>query len=182
MWLLTSACSSRISSFSHTWSPSSHMPSSILPTYPLTHLHCIPLLPSCPPLFIHPPSPPFFLPPLLFSSILPSNTFLLSSPGPSRQELKFMAEYKKQAEGQTSPSDPQQPPSSSSSSSMGMMRIPGRGSRPTYGLDLGPGGDTTFEAAVLGELAVISIEPDVRIEWRGFGYFISIELMGVGVG
>ena len=72
-----------------------------------------------------------------------------------------MAEYKKQAEGLTSPSDQQQPPSPSSS--IGMMRLPGRGPRANkYGLDLGPGGDTTFEAAVLGELAVISIEPDVR--------------------
>lgn len=77
----------------------------------------------------------------------------------------MMAEYKKQTEGQTSSSEQQQPPSSSSpASSMGMMRLPGR-SRAKYGLDLGPGGvsDTTFEAAVLGELAVISIEPDVRV-------------------
>ena len=46
--------------------------------------------------------------------------------------------------------------------------MPGRGSRTKgkYGLDLGPGGlsDTTFEAAVLGELAVISIEsPEVSL-------------------
>ena len=53
---------------------------------------------------------------------------------------------------------------------MGMMRIPGRGSRKSKGkyLDLGAGGlsDTTFEAAVLGELAVISLEPpEVRVGW-----------------
>ncbi len=104
--------------------------------------------------------------------------------GPSRQELKYMAEYKKQTESQPSeqpqqqqqkqqppPPPPQQQsssPPSSSSSSMGMMRMPGRGSRKSKygGLDLGSGGlsDTTFEAAVLGELAVISIEsPEVDL-------------------
>jgi len=106
--------------------------------------------------------------------------------GPSRQELKYMAEYKKQAESQSSPDQQQQQPqqqppqqqqqqqsSASSQSSMGMMRMPGsRGPRKGKGkyLDLGAGGltDTTFEAAVLGELAVISLDPpEVRSGGKG---------------
>lgn len=82
--------------------------------------------------------------------------------GPSR---KVMEEYQRQAGGQPNSSDAQQmaPPASSP---MGMMQIPGRRVRGNYpGLDLvhGAGGvaDSTFEATVLGELAVISIEQEV---------------------
>lgn len=74
-----------------------------------------------------------------------------------------MEEYKRQAGGQIN-SDPQQitPPPSSA---MGMMKLPGS-RRPYPGLDLvhgaGAVSDSTYEATVLGELAVISIEPEVR--------------------
>ncbi len=85
-----------------------------------------------------------------------------------------MEEYKKQAVGQTNSSDQQQatPPSSSSSASspasasspMGLMKLPGRRGRGKFPLDLVGGGvsDSAYEAAELGELAVISIEPEVR--------------------
>ena len=75
-----------------------------------------------------------------------------------------MEEYKRQAGGQINSSDPQQitPPPSSA---MGMMQLPGRRSYP--GLDLvhgaGAVSDSTYEATVLGELAVISIEQEVRV-------------------
>lgn len=73
-----------------------------------------------------------------------------------------MAEYKKQAEGQPdSTSDPKPP--SSASSPMGMMQLPGRrGKGSKYpGLNLVTGGvsDGTYEATVLGELAVITVDP-----------------------
>ena len=63
--------------------------------------------------------------------------------------------------------------------------MPGRGSRTKgkYGLDLGPGGlsDTTFEAAVLGELAVISIEsPEVSLFFVFVCLFVVVVFMGRG--
>ncbi len=78
--------------------------------------------------------------------------------GPTR---KMMQEYKQQSEGQanSSPTDPQK-----TTSSMGMMQLPGRRGLASYPLDLVPGGvsDSTYEANLLGELAVISIgEHDV---------------------
>ena len=93
-----------------------------------------------------------------------------------------MEEYKKQAEGQAnSSSDLQQgalspsttssssPSSSSSSSSapspMGMMQLPGRRGRGKNPMDLVQGAvsDSTYEATILGELAVINIEQDVSV-------------------
>ena len=84
-----------------------------------------------------------------------------------------MEEYKKQAEGQASFSDPPQV-SATSSSPMGMMQLPSRRGRGNYPLDLVPGGvsDSTYEAAVLGELAVISIEPEVILMCRNLIIFI----------
>ena len=83
----------------------------------------------------------------------------------------MMDMYRKQAEGQANSSDPKQSLSSSSSppgsSSMGMMQMPGRRGRSKFPLDLVPGGvsdPATYEATVLGELAVISInEQDVSL-------------------
>lgn len=75
-----------------------------------------------------------------------------------------MEEYKKQAEGQGNSPDPQQG-SPSASSPMGLMQLPGRRVRGRNPLDLIPGGvsDSTYEAAALGELAVISIEQEVSL-------------------
>lgn len=76
-----------------------------------------------------------------------------------------MLEYKKQAEGQANSSalEPQKS-ASTGPQSMGMMQLPGRRGRGNYPpLDLVPGGvsDSTYEANLLGELAVISIEQEV---------------------
>lgn len=78
-----------------------------------------------------------------------------------------MDEYRQQAaesQANSNSSDPNQAlPISSASSPMGMMQLPGRRGRGTYPIDLVPGGvsDATYEATVLGELAVISIDQDV---------------------
>ena len=76
-----------------------------------------------------------------------------------------MEEYKRQAGGgQANLSDPQMVPPPSSSS-MGMMQLPGR-RRGNYPLDLVHNtgvSDSTYEATVLGELAVINLDPDVRV-------------------
>ena len=74
-----------------------------------------------------------------------------------------MEQYKKQTVGQadSSTTDPQKTNSSSSTgpASMGMMQLPGKRGGRNYPLDLVPGGmsDSTYEANLLGELAVISI-------------------------
>lgn len=72
-----------------------------------------------------------------------------------------MMEYKRQAAGQVNSPDPQS--IAPFSSPMGMMQMPGRkGVIGNYPLDLVTS-DSTYEATVLGELAVISIEsPEVR--------------------
>lgn len=78
--------------------------------------------------------------------------------GPPR---KTMMEYKRQSAGQVTSPDPQ-PIAPPFSSPMGMMQMPGRGVIGNYPLDLVTS-DSTYEATVLGELAVISIEsPEVR--------------------
>ena len=89
--------------------------------------------------------------------------------GPGRSELKRMEQYINQAvEDKSSPppSSNQQRSSSPSSSSsksfgsLGMMRMPGRGSR-RADPRLVPGvGDETIEASLLGDLAVLSISND----------------------
>ena len=87
--------------------------------------------------------------------------------GPGRSELKRMEQFINQAsEDKTSPSstNPQQPSPPPSSSqpfgSLGMMRMPGRGSR-RADPRLVPGvGDETIEASLLGDLAVLSIAND----------------------
>ena len=75
-----------------------------------------------------------------------------------------MEEYKKQVEGQAKPSDSAPANSSApASSSMGMMRLPGRRPKGIHDLDITPEGGVVIPD-VLGNLAVISIEPDVSIE------------------
>ena len=87
-----------------------------------------------------------------------------------------MEQFRKQTAGQdSSPTDPQKTNSSSSTgpTSVGMMQLPGkRGGRSGgYPRDLVPGGmsDSTYEANMLGELAVISIgdQHDVRTQFVG---------------
>ena len=87
--------------------------------------------------------------------------------GPGRSELKRMEQFINQAQEDVTSSmstNPQHPSPSSSSSqpfgSLGMMRMPGRGSR-RADPRLVPGvGDETIEASLLGDLAVLSIAND----------------------
>lgn len=95
-------------------------------------------------------------------TLLQVNPLLFSVPGPRRSELKRMEQYKNQAEDQSSPNQPQTTSSSSPPpfGSLGIMRLPGRGSR-RADPRLVPGvEDETIEASLLGDLAVLSISND----------------------